>query len=76
MGCTWHLIPEHGGSCRCSAGGHWGEGMDIDALFHLSSPQADATSKVSHRHPAGPWGLLVGGWPLVKQWNGNQDAGE
>lgn len=39
--------------------------MDTDALFHLSSLQTDATSKVSHRHHAGPWvdGLccLLGG---------------
>lgn len=30
--------------------------MDIDALFHLSSLQTDATSKVSHKHCAAPWG--------------------
>jgi len=50
--------------------------MDTDALFHLSSLQTDATSKVSHRHHVGPWGLLVGGWPLVKHWAGNQETGD
>lgn len=52
--------------------------MDTDALFRLSSLQTDATSKVSHRHCAGPWWgwslLLVGGWPLVKHWAGTQET--
>lgn len=30
--------------------------MYVDALFRLSSLQTDATSKVSHKHHAGPWG--------------------
>lgn len=50
--------------------------MDNDDLFHLSSLQADAASKVSHRQHAGPWGLLVGGWRVVKHWAGNQETGD
>lgn len=58
-------------SCR-----EWSGGVDTDALFHLSSLQTDATSKVSHRHHAGLiWMALVRRWPLAKCWAEIQEAG-